>query len=369
MQGRRLQPQAMTIRALGLLVTVISVSAAALGSASAQPRPPIDFHDARYCEIFELRGALPDVRVKVWNTIGLNRCPAAKWEALDPVSLAAELGAQAVILNGPRHFLMDSGSGKTGRVRSIGGLRVRKVATIPITSAADLDRTPYTERTIGRTTTWRWDRGRRVYELLAPDGSNYVMQSYAQIIDPELTIGKLRRLGDRLELPKGWRYRTRRLNRDLKLRAKGKATIIQDDLQNTYQRLPRKRGAPPPKRHRVDVIGMTKTVGSPTPGTVVDRGTITGPPFGSGSLDLEVIFGASSVTGTFEIVSRRGSAFGTVAMDYTISGSEITFRGTAEFTGGTKKFRGIKGHDLKAYDHNMLDGQSGSVKLRGFARY
>ena len=56
-------------------------------------------------------------------------------------------------------------------------------------------------------------------------------------------------------------------------------------------------------------------------------------------------------------------------MDYTISGSEITFRGTAEFTGGTKKFRGIRGHDLKAYDHNMLDGQSGSVKLRGFARY
>lgn len=358
------------IPALGLLVAAITASVALLGSATAKPRPPIDLHNARYCEIFEVRGALPDVRIKVWNTIGLNRCPPAKWEALDPSSLAAELGAQTVILNGPRHFLMDSATAKTGRVRRIGGLRVRKVATIPIETAADLDRSPYTERTIGRTNTWKWKRGRRVYELLAPDGSNYVMQSYAQIVDPKLRIGKLRRLGNRLELPKGWRYRTRRLNRTLKLAAKGEATIIQDDLQNTYQRLPRRRGAPPRKRHRVELTGMTKTVASPSPGTLIDRGTIAGRPFGSGSIELEVMFGApSTVSGTFEIDSARGSAFGTVAMEYVISGSEITFTGTADFTGGTRKFRGIRGRNLEAFDHNTLDGQSGSVELRGFARY
>ncbi len=34
------------------------------------------------------------------------------------------------------------------------------------------------------------------------------MQAYSQIRDPELAIGDLRSLGDRLELPLGWRYRT-----------------------------------------------------------------------------------------------------------------------------------------------------------------
>jgi hypothetical protein len=64
------------------------------------------------------------------------------------------------------------------------------------------------------------------------------MQSYAQIRDPDLRIGQLPSLGDRLSLPEGWRYRTRRLQHDFVLRANGTATVIQDDLQNTYQREP-----------------------------------------------------------------------------------------------------------------------------------
>lgn len=55
-------------------------------------------------------------------------------------------------------------------------------------------------------------------------------------------------------------------------------------------------------------------------------------------------------------------------MQYTTSGNEITFRGTATFTGGTGAFRGITG-DLDAYDHNTLDGQSGTLTLDGYARY
>ena len=96
---------------------------------------------------------------------------------------------------------------------------MRKVATIPIKTAAELVQTPFTERTIKRHNTWTWEAGRRVYELLAPDGTNYLMQSYSQIRDPELSIGQLRSLGDRLTLPQGWTYRSRRLKRDLTLHA------------------------------------------------------------------------------------------------------------------------------------------------------
>ncbi len=59
-----------------------------------------------------------------------------------------------------------------------------------------------------------------MYELLAPDGSTYVMQSYSQIIDPNLSIGQLKSLGDRLNLPQGWSYRSRVLKKDLFLKAK-----------------------------------------------------------------------------------------------------------------------------------------------------
>lgn len=235
-----MQREAMRTRAtFGAIVAALAL--VGTGLAEAKPGAPLDLRDARYCEILELRGTIPDAEVTVWNTIGLNECPAAQWDAFDAASLATELGATAVILNGPRYFLMDSARAVIGRTRSFHGMRMRKVATIPITTAADLGRAPYAERTIDRINTWHWDRGSRIYELLAPDGTTYVMQSYSQIVDPSQTIGDLPTLGERLTLPEGWRYRSRRLRAELDLGAKGAATIIQDDLTNTYQRAPDKR--------------------------------------------------------------------------------------------------------------------------------
>jgi hypothetical protein len=114
---------------------------------------------------------------------------------------------------------------------------------------------------------------------------------------------------------------------------------------------------------------MTRAVGSPAPGTIEDRGTVSGPPFRRGTVDLLAKFEGSEVTGTFEIDTARGSAHGAVSMTYIITGSEITFRGTADFTGGTGRYRGIRGRNLRAYDHNTLDGQNGTFTLHGFARY
>jgi hypothetical protein len=227
----RLPHRALVLGAVSLAGLVCLVAA-----ASADHRR-VNFYDARYCEIFVLRGTVPDARVSVFNTIGLGHCPASKWNAIDPAKLAEHLHATGVVLNGPRHFLMDSASGHLGDPRWMAGMRVRKAASIDIKSPADLVQTPYTERTIHRHNTWRWDHGRRVYELVAPNGSRYVMQSYSLIKDPDLSIPDLRTLGPRLELPTGWRYRTKRLRQDLTVRANGRATIVQDDLLDTYQRI------------------------------------------------------------------------------------------------------------------------------------
>jgi haloalkane dehalogenase len=217
----------------GLLAFVLATGAAASPAAA---RVAKGLYNTRYCEVFELRGTPPDALVTVWNTIGLSDCPAEAWQALDPGALAASRGDTAVILNGPRHWLMDSAEGKPGRSDVFGTLRMRQVATIPIHSAAELVQTPYTERTIVRRNTWTWKRGRTVYELLAPGGATYVMQSYSLIRDPALTLADLPGLGGRLAPPEGWRFRVRRLRQNLVLAARGSATIIQDELLNTYQR-------------------------------------------------------------------------------------------------------------------------------------
>lgn len=63
------------------------------------------------------------------------------------------------------------------------------------------------------------------------------MQAYAQIVDKSLTYADLPGLGSRLKLPSGWRYTSMVPESDLILGAQGKATVVQDDLENTYQKL------------------------------------------------------------------------------------------------------------------------------------
>jgi hypothetical protein len=353
-------------------VTSIAVAPAAL--ASAPMRQLSGLHDARYCEIIELKGAPPSASATVWNTIGLNKCPAPLWRAFSAVALARELGDTFVVLNGPRYFLMDSVSADTGGVRAFHGLRARKVATIPIRTAADLNQTPYTDRTISRTNTWRWNKGRTVFELVAPGGDVYVMQSYAQIKDPTLSLAQLRSLGRRLMLPSGWRYRARTLDHGLVLTAKGSATITQDDLQNTYQlATTTHRGSP--TRRSLSITGRTHTVPNravppPPPGTVEDHGTVSGTPFGNGSIVLVGTLATGRLTGTFRLVFPQGSIAGNVSMPFTISGGKISFRGTARLVSGTGAYRGISSGELQVRDTNTVpDGQSGRLSVQGSATY
>jgi hypothetical protein len=74
------------------------------------------------------------------------------------------------------------------------------------------------------------------YQLISPDGVVYVMVSMSQIVDPNLTPADLAGLGSRLALPDGWTYQARRRITDLVLNADGEATMLQDELKNSYQR-------------------------------------------------------------------------------------------------------------------------------------
>ncbi len=199
-------------------------------------------HGARYGEVLLVRGRLKHIEATVYNTLGLNDCPDDLWQALDPDAIKKEHGARAVILNGPRYFQMDKVliANPGGEIVDFGGLQMRPLATVPLkltTVLGGIHRHPYSEQPVLRTTIYIYDAGREVYELVAPDGTRYVMQSYSLQIDPSLTEAELPMLGDRLDLPQGWSYRARRLDEDWTLGVDGEARVVQDELENSYQRV------------------------------------------------------------------------------------------------------------------------------------
>jgi hypothetical protein len=57
----------------------------------------------------------------------------------------------------------------------------------------------------------------------------------SQMTDPELQLYDLVSLDERLDLPYGWNFSTRILQKNLQLAANGTARVITDDLSNTYQ--------------------------------------------------------------------------------------------------------------------------------------
>ncbi|MFL5865438.1 MAG: hypothetical protein ACJ780_32500 [Solirubrobacteraceae bacterium] len=95
----------------------------------------------------------------------------------------------------------------------------------------------YVPNTVQRQTVYTFNSGQPIYELIDPDNNVYVMQSYAQIVDPKLTINQLPALGHALSLPRGWRYREQRRRHSLQLTASGVAHVVNDNLADSYQRM------------------------------------------------------------------------------------------------------------------------------------
>ena len=211
------------------------------GTATATETAGRDhLRDIRYCEMLVVSGGPLTLSASVYNTLDLNDCPADAWQALDAKDLARQHEARKVILNGPRHFLMDEASltnpGKTVR---FGALEARLMAEIKLSPLmVGKERTqPYEEIKINRSSRYLFRQGSPIHQLITTDGRRYVMQSYSQQIDSKMDIASLDHLGARLRLPEGWSYQTLVPDRDLILEASGTATVVQDDLLNTYQRI------------------------------------------------------------------------------------------------------------------------------------
>jgi len=200
-----------------------------------------ELRNVRYCEIIPVTRKGAKLTAWVYNTLGLNDCPACEWDALTEDQVNEAYGSVSAKLNGPRYWVIDklvgSGSTATGQKFTFGGIEMELRASI---------KTRFREGTVGeefyvpnqvqRDTVYTYRAGQPVYELTSPQGDVYIMQSYAQIQDKNLTIDGLASLGSKLALPEGWTYATRTPTEDFELPSNGLAYVINDDLYNSYQR-------------------------------------------------------------------------------------------------------------------------------------
>lgn len=217
------------------IILVMCVSLAAC--SGGRNEVPFGSRGDRYCEILLVNMNGLDLEAKVWGTQGVSYCPAASWEALDADAIKTETGALLVVMNGPRYWMPSSTAGSLSLAerRTFGDLEMNFLATVEISPGMN-ESSSYTENTVQRTTIYTFNSGVEIYELTAPGGGVYVMQSMSQMVDPNLTLGDLPALGSRLEMPAGWSYSARTLTSDLVMDAAGTATVVQDNLKNSYQK-------------------------------------------------------------------------------------------------------------------------------------
>ena len=219
----------------------VPVSTTTAPAATGSGTMPSELRDVRYCEVIPSVSDGTNVTTYVYNTLGMNYCPAEQWRALTEDEVNQEYGSQSAKLNGPRHWVLDqieaSGASTTGETFTFGGIDtlLRGTLSTPANQATVGDQF-YVPSQVERTTVWHYDAGKAIFQLTDPSGNVYVMQSYAQIADPALTMKQLPDLADKLALPTGWTYSSETLTEDLELNSDGLAVVVNDNLYNSYQR-------------------------------------------------------------------------------------------------------------------------------------
>jgi hypothetical protein len=193
-----------------------------------------DTRDMRYGEIAVFRRA----HIDIYNTTGMNDCPAALWDALDLEQLKQEHHAHRVIKNGPHFWMMDSNGIGVGETVNFGGLEARWVAKMGLLTArkamhhADYDPFPVEKRQ-----TMVYQAGKPIFELVDPEGRGYVLQARNE----KWPIDSLETLGEHMEkLLEGWKYGTRTVTEDLVLDLGPDQTIytVADEFLQYYTRIP-----------------------------------------------------------------------------------------------------------------------------------
>jgi hypothetical protein len=220
-----------------------ATAAATSTSAAPASAAPQELRDVRYCEVIPSMQDGSTVTTFVYNTLGYNNCPPGQWNKLTEDEVNQEFGSQKAQLNGPRYFVMDfaqstGSASSSGKTFTFGGIQTGLRATLTTQAGQPtVGEQTYVVNQVARDTIFTFLAGRPVFELTAPDGHVYVMQSYSRIVDNKLNYRDLPRLAALLKLPPGWSYSSKTLTHTLKLNSNGLAYVVNDNLYDSYQRM------------------------------------------------------------------------------------------------------------------------------------
>lgn len=215
--------------------------------AGAEQRKFSNLRDFRFAEVdlFAKDPLKKVLYVSKYNTTGLNdseesrdSAPKPLTQKLDPKRIAKQYQALFVRTSPPRYWTLDWFTDRVGAVRNFDGLDAAWMGnTLAPSSAISAKPVPEAYRTtlVARTSIEGFKKGSEVFLLDDPKGRTWVMVSYTNKDLPALTFDKLDSLGGLITAPKGWKFRTAVLDKDLILEPKGGfAGATQDDKGNVY---------------------------------------------------------------------------------------------------------------------------------------
>lgn len=195
-----------------------------------------------YNELVIVSGNFFDLRLEIYTDFGVDSNSSIVFDDVNVEALTEEYNALKVMKREPRIYLADSIEEVVGDVISnLNGydMRLIKSANVSIFevqgSINELQNNgPYTKRIIEAFNSVTYYENSKIYQLVDPSGNIYVMYTATvEVVNDNLS--ELDELGNLLNLPDNWTYQVVTLDEDLVIYNDGTMTLINDDLNNTYQ--------------------------------------------------------------------------------------------------------------------------------------
>lgn len=165
--------------------------------------------------------------------------PQALVEGLDFEKIKKEYGVLNASLNGPKLWLPDWTEIEAGVVREFNGIAAPWVGQLDMggNTGGVAESKPYKPKKIARKSGIGWNKGTTVLLLDDQEGNTWVMKGFQLGLTPPYTYQEFVAAGmDQFKnLPDGWTFRVKTLEKDLIERPEnGIATIMPDEFFNVY---------------------------------------------------------------------------------------------------------------------------------------
>jgi hypothetical protein len=124
-----------------------------------------------------------------------------------------------------------------------------------------------------------------------------------------------------------------------------------------------------PQSRALSASGELKQTAKPGALSSVQAGTVRGTPFGTGRMVLRSTLRQARVTSTFTLETKAGTVRGRATARLTLDGDTATYKGTATVTSGTRRYRGVRGSNIRFTGVGPVSAKRTKITLSGSVRY